>query len=257
VIAALLSLPANGQENEREWTFVLNFPMLWLPDISGEIDVDGKVVDVDVPISETLDSLDMGFIGEAYARWGPWTFAFRTMYLSIKDETTTDEVGLPGLPPLIGRHRVESDSELFTSDLFVAYSFNPYVGMYSGVRRSGTTMELKVRELDDGQGIIELPRKVELVDDELFDWIVGVLLEYPLSRDGAWRVALEADTMFAGDNDENYQINGFFSYAFNERHSVWFGYRHLRMVQEMKVDGSRVETDFAQSGPTLGWAFTF
>ena len=45
--------------------------MLWLPDIEGEIDVDGELINVDTPISDTLDNFDFGFIGEIYARHGP------------------------------------------------------------------------------------------------------------------------------------------------------------------------------------------
>ena len=39
-----------------DWEVVINFPMAWLPDISGEISVAGDSTDVEIPIGDLLGS---------------------------------------------------------------------------------------------------------------------------------------------------------------------------------------------------------
>lgn len=182
----------------------------------------------------------------------------RVMHLDTSSGSRIGPVGLlPGLPPLVGEYDVTVESSLFTSDVIGGYTLNDYIALYTEVRRSGLNMRVRTCANEEGSGIVELPGRVTITDEALYDWIGGVALTAPLGHSGKWRAVLEADTLIDGDNDTNYQLNGFIAHHFNERHSVWFGYRYLNMVRSMRVEGSRVETDFVQSGPTLGWAFTF
>ena len=255
LILAGLLLPraALPDEDSSDWRLVVNFPMVWLPDINGEIDVDGERIDVDIPISDILDNLDAGFIGELYLERGNWGVELRSMYLATESSSTTNRVGLPGRPPLIGQHRVTVEGKLFTSDLVGSYRFHDRARLLLGVRRTGTDIDVLARPLEEG--LVPIEGKVSIADEELFDWIAGLEYRHPVSD--RWSVVVQLDTAFTGDNDTNRQFNGFFSYQWTERHGIWFGYRVLEIKDSIRTDGSRVKTSFTQKGPTLGWAFSF
>ncbi|AQA18444.1 hypothetical protein BST95_09550 [Halioglobus japonicus] len=207
MLLVLMSPGSWGEEGgfADEWKLIINFPMLWLPDIEGEIDVDGELINVDTPISDTLHNLDFGFIGEIYARHGPWMLGLRVMHLDTSSGSRIGPVGLlPGLPPLVGEYDVTVESSLFTSDVIGGYTLNDYIALYTGVRRSGLNMRVRTRANEEGSGIVELPGRVTITDEALYDWIGGVALTAPLGDSGKWRAVLEADTLIDGDNDTNY-----------------------------------------------------
>ena len=253
LLLALLAGPALPEEQVDQWRVVVNFPMVWLPDIKGEVDIDGERTDIDIPISDILDNLDAGFIGELYLARGDWGVELRSMYLATESSSTTNSVGLPGRPPLIGKHRVTVEGKLFTSDLVGSYRFHERARLLLGVRRTGTEIDLRVKPLEEG--LIPIEGKVSIADEELFDWIVGVEYRHPISH--RWGAVVQVDTAFTGDNDTNRQFNGFFSYQLNERHGIWLGYRYLEIEDSIRSDGSRIKTSFRQQGPTLGWALSF
>ncbi len=244
---------AVSTEDRDDWRFTLNFPMIWAPDISGEIDVDGQVTDIEIPFGDILDKLSMGFIGEFYLEKGNWGAEFRLMYLQTESDTTVPAVGLPGLPPILGKHKVTTDSTLYTADLTGSYRVHENVRLYAGVRRTGTEIDLRIKPLEDG--LTEINGKTTVADEHLLDWLVGVNLGFQLSD--RWSTVIQIDTALAGDNDTDRQLNAFFSYRINHLHNVWFGYRYLEIGSEEGSGNARVETSFKQQGPTLGWAFTF
>ena len=252
---AAWALPGSAQE-DKDWRVTVNFPMAWLPDVSGKIYADGDRTDVDVSISDILDNLDAGFIGELYFQKGPWGLGWRSMFLGTKSDFKTEAVtGLPGpLPPIIGQHRIKVENELFTSDLIASYQFTDWFGAYTGVRRTGNKTRGEIRPLEPG--LIEIEGRRTVIDEELFDWVVGIDLIHRFNQH--WWASAQMDLGIDGDNDENQQINAFVSYDFNQRHSLWFGYRYLKIVDRFTDDvGARVKTEFTQQGPTIGWAWSF
>jgi hypothetical protein len=238
-----------------EWEVTVNFPMAWLPDISGEIRAGGDKTQIDIPISDILDHLDAGFIGELYVARGPWGLGWRSMYLNTASSAKTEAItGLPGRPPIVGRHRIEVENELFTSDLVGSYAFNEQLALYAGVRRTGNKTRLKVRPLEPG--LVEIERRITIVDEELYDWVLGATLQHEFAR--RWAAVLQGDVGVACDNDRNQLLNAFLSYDFSSGHSLWFGYRYLQIRNSFRDgSGGRVKTDFTQQGPTLGWAWRF
>ena len=260
-LALVLALAAPGAvaqaavpaDDGDDWRFTLNFPMLWAPDISGEIDVDGQVTDIEIPFGDILDKLSMGFIGEFYLEKGNWGAEFRLMYLQTESDSTVPAVGLPGLPPLLGKHKVTTDSVLYTADLTGSYRIHRNVRLYAGIRRTGTEIDMRIKPLEDG--ITEIKGKTTIADEHLLDWLAGVTLDFKLSEN--WSTVIQVDAAVAGDNDTDRQLNAFFSYRINHLHNVWFGYRYLEIGNEESSGNTRVETSFKQQGPTLGWAFTF
>jgi len=253
IASLLLTQAVAAADDADEWRVVVNFPMVWLPDIQGEVDVDGDRIDVDVPIGDILDNLDAGFIGELYVERGNWGLEWRSMFLATESSSTSSRVGLPGRPPLVGRHRVTVSGELFTSDLLGSYRVNDAFRLLLGVRRTGTKIDLRAKPLEDG--LIPIEGKISIADEELLDSILG--LEYRHRFNDRWSAVAQLDTSFAGDNDHNRQFNGFFSYRFNSGNSLWFGYRVLSIEDSFRSEGSQIKTEFTQHGPTLGWAFSF
>ena len=253
-LSALAPLPTRAElPADDEWRFIINFPMIWAPDISGKITADGVRSEVEISFSDILDQLDFGFIGELWVHRGPWGVGWRSMYLGTETQQVTEATGIPGRPPIIGKHELTLSGALFTSDLILDYKFNEIFGLYTGVRLTGTQIDYRIKPLEPG--LIEIDRKLEIADEKLYDWVVGVDLGYDFTE--KWRGNLQMDTLINGDNSGNNFVNAFMSYSFNERHSLWFGYRYLSVVKKTRQDGGRLKTDFTQQGPTLGWTFTF
>lgn len=251
----LLLAPTSATASDGDkWQFTLNFPMAWLPDISGHIDTDGDRTDIDIPISDILDNLSAGYIGEFWARRGPWRLGWRTMYLGVETEQTTETVtGIPGRPPIIGKHKLKVENDLFTSDLIASYELNEHFDVYTGIRRTGNKTKFRISALEEG--LVELNGRYTIIDEELYDWVLGATLKH--SFNNRWRGELQMDYGIDGDNDEIQFVNGFLAYDFNERHSLWFGYRYLLIGNDVKEKGSREKSEFTQQGPTIGWAFSF
>jgi hypothetical protein len=251
----LLLYISSPRAETPDWEVVINFPMAWLPDISGEISVAGDSTDVEIPIGDLLDHAEAGFIGEIYVQRGRWGLAWRSMLLQTESSSRTEPVtGLPGRPPIIGQHRIRVENELYTSDLLGSFALSDRFALYTGIRRTGNKTRVKIRPLEPG--LVEIDRRVTVLDARLEDWVVGGSLHYPFASN--WAVEVQGDIGVAGDNDRNQQLNAFLSYAFNQRHGIWFGYRYLRIMDSNRGDeGERIRNDFTQQGPTLGWAWSF
>ncbi len=66
--------PDSYDEGKDEWSYLIAFPMVWAPDISGSISADRERVDIDVPFKNIIDNLNFGVIGELYAQKGDWLY---------------------------------------------------------------------------------------------------------------------------------------------------------------------------------------
>jgi hypothetical protein len=61
----------------------------------------------------------------------------------------------------------------------------------------------------------------------------------------------------AGDNDRDFSTEFRAMYRLGDLNNFWFGYRYLQIGSDAKQGGIKYKVDMIQSGPTLGWAFTF
>lgn len=59
----LQSSTALAQQHNSDWRFTLLFPMIWAPDIRGEIRVEDDKYTVTIPFDEKIKDLDTGLIG--------------------------------------------------------------------------------------------------------------------------------------------------------------------------------------------------
>ena len=72
-----------------------------------------------------------------------------------------------------------------------------------------------------------------------------------------WGVMVNADWAFTGDNDRDYGFDVRALYRISDLNNLWFGWRRLTIGNDTRIDGQEWKVDMTQSGPTLGWAFTF
>ena len=129
---------------DDEWNYLIAFPMVWAPDISGSIIADAERVDIDVPFNDILSNLNFGVIGELYAQKGNWLYSLRVNYLRIKSDSNTE--GLTG--PITGGiispgHNVETDMHLAVNDFLAGYEVAPGLRLFTGVRHVFSKIDLK------------------------------------------------------------------------------------------------------------------
>ena len=254
VLLLCLAAGGNAWAESDKWNFTVLFPMVWATDINGEINVDDRVIKAEIPFSDITDSLNFGYMAEFYAQKGRWMYAVKLNYMDSGKEFISDEFNLPGTGiPIAPSHRIKTDLISGTTDLMVGYQVRDSVRLYSGVRVIFSEIDLDITPL--GTGVIEIEERVNLVDETLYDWLVGADYTYKISP--RWSMILSGDIAIAGDNDTDYVANAVLTYRISKLNNLWMGYRYMRIKDKFTEDGTDIKTDFIQNGPMIGWAFTF
>lgn len=244
---------ADPDRQDGSWHFTVLFPMIWAPDIKGDIRVGDDSYTVKIPFDEKIEDLETGLIGEFYVHKGNWSGGMKINYMRSVAQETTEGIKIPGGPTLVSPHRIESVTEEGTFDLVLGYYVGAGFTAYGGMRQFGQKFTLETDALeDDGLGIDE---KFNLVDERYSDAIIGLSWSRMLGE--RWRLTLAGDGNIAGDSDRNLLLEGRVGFRISDLNNVWFGYRYSQIKLTPDVDGPEVVTDFRQHGPTLGWAFTF
>lgn len=247
--------PDSYDDVEDEWNYLIAFPMIWAPNISGAIEGGSERVDIEVPFSDIIDQLSFGLIGELYAQRGDWLYSLRINYLKINSDTQTE--GFKG--PITGGvispgHKFETDMHLAVNDLLAGYEVAPGFRLFTGVRHIYNRVDLTVSPLAD-DGIININKRLKLSDEHMFDWLLGITYRHWFSHN--WGISVAADTKIYGDNDRDVGFNGSAIYRFGNLHNVWIGYRYLEIGNDIDNEGTSYQMNFVQKGPMIGWAFTF
>ena len=217
--------------------------MLWAPDIDGRIR-GGEPVDFRISFSDILDRLSFGLMFELYANRGPYGLAFRSMYMQVEDESSRS-----GLLDTT----VETGLDMGVNDLLASFRVHDKVRLVTGVRHVFARVELDI--LTERNGIVIRDERVTVTDDNQFDYLVGINFNHWIND--RWGLMLNSDLAIAGDNDRNFSTEFRALYHVNDLHNFWFGYRYLQIGNDTKEDGTTYNIDMIQSGPTIGWAFTF
>jgi hypothetical protein len=252
---ALLSIgqTARAEQANDGWRFTLMFPMIWAPDIKGDIRVGNDKYTARIPFDEKIKDLDTGLIGEFYVHKGRWVGGIRLNYMRSKTEETTEGIKIPGGPTLVSPHRVETTTQEGTGDLILGYRALENLVVYAGARQFGQTLTIDLEALqNDGLGF---NTRLELVDEKYTDAILGASWTSPLSE--RWGLMLNADGNVAGDSDINLFLEARVQFRISQLNNLWFGYRGSRIKLTLPIEGGSITTDFKQHGPTIGWAFTF
>ena len=217
--------------------------MLWAPDIDGRIR-GGEPVDFSISFSDILDRLSFGLMFELYANRGPYGLAFRSMYMQVEDESSRS-----GLLDTT----VETGLDMGVNDLLASFRVHDKVRLVTGVRHVFARLELDI--LTERNGVVIRDERVTVTDDNQFDYLVGINFNHWIND--RWGLMLNSDLAIAGDNDRNFSTEFRALYHVNDLHNFWFGYRYLQIGNDTKEDGTTYNIDMIQSGPTIGWAFTF
>jgi hypothetical protein len=243
---ALMSPPSSGNPLPRrddEWRYSVAFPMIWMPDIEGKIRGE-ESFDFQVGFDDILDSLSFGMMFELYANRGPFGLAFKTNYMTVEDENTRSS---------ILNTKVETELDMGVNDLLAQFRVHDKMRLTLGVRHVLAKMTLDIKSTIRDRDLID--RKVTVTDDNLFDYMIGVNIDHWHSD--RWGFMLNADVAVAGDNDRDYSVEVRALYRISELNNLWFGWRYLDIGNDTIIDGENYEIDMIQTGPTLGWAFTF
>jgi hypothetical protein len=230
--------------NDKEWRFTVAFPMLWAPDIDGKVR-GGTRQDFTIPFDQILEGLDFGLMGELYATRGPFGLAVRFNYMDL----STTENSSEGLADTT----VEVGIKAGINDLLASWQVHEKVRILTGLRHVHNKVVL---DIDSRIGDIELiNERLTVSDEDAFDLLVGMTFDHWFSD--RWGIIVNADVGVIGDNDRDYNAELRGIYRFGKLNNIWFGYRHLRIGNDSVEDGIEDSVDMTQSGPMLGWAFTF
>lgn len=228
---------------EEEWRYTIAFPMIWAPDIDGRIR-GGESVDFGIGFGDILDRLSFGLMFELYANRGPYGLFFRSMYMRIEDESSRS-----GFLDTT----VQTDMDMGVNDLTASFRVHDKVRLIAGVRHVFAKIELDI--LTERNGTIIRDERVTVTDDNQFDFLFGINFNHWIND--RWGLMLNSDVGFSGDNDRNFSAEFRALYHVNDLHNFWFGYRYLQIGNDTVEDGVKYSVDMIQSGPTIGWAYTF
>lgn len=233
-------------EESEEWEMVLGFPMLWAPAIEGHLEVDGNRTEIDIGFDDILKDLSLGIIGEFYASKGDWGGVLRLDYMVMESDY---ELG--GAGPI--KTTIDSKTGLGLADFLVSYRVHPDLKLITGARMLYSKIELDIESRLNGQVISR--RDISVTDDMQWDWLLG--FTYVHQFNDAWALMLNADYAFHGDSDRNMGVDLRGWHYFNQKHSVWFGYKVLNIFNESREGGVEAEMDLTQHGITIGYAYSF
>lgn len=252
----VFAVPTNllTPEQDNEWNYAIAFPVVWMPAVIGDIDIDGgNNIGVEVGFDDIFRNLSAGFMGSMSATNGDWGVGLSVNYLNVKPSTSIEGFSDPifGLP-ILAPHDVRVDMDLSTNDLSLRYRVHPSIRLTAGVRHFYTKITMDFTPTGAGIGI---DHRVEVINEHMYDLVVGFAADHWFNDE--WGIAASVDTKIFGDNDRSYNAQVFGVYRINDLHNVWIGYRHLAVINDAVVDGLPTEIAFYETGPAVGWFFTF
>jgi len=247
LVTPVISWASTGSplENEEDqWRFTIAFPMLWAPNINGEIKGENQF-DFEVGFDDIFEDLQFGLMGELYANRGRFGVAFKFNYLNASDGSSNSGT-------LLNTH-VKTDVTMGVNDLLASWEVHEKVQLFAGVRHVHAKIDVTLDAGFGGDPLIN--RKITVSDDNQFDYLVGFNFDHWFTP--RWGALLSADVAVAGDNDRDYSTDVRALYRISDLHNVWFGYRYLNIGTDITQNGITTKVDMSQGGPMLGWAFTF
>jgi len=241
-----MSPPESGNPlpaSDDEWRFTIAFPMLWTPDIDGKIR-GAEPIDFSISFADILENLSFGMMFELYANRGPYGLAFRSNFMRVEDENSKSD---------LLDTRIQTGLDMGVNDLLASFRVHDKVRLVTGVRHVLAKLELDIYSEFAGNEVFD--QRIVVTDDNKFDLLVGINFNHWIND--KWGLMLNSDVGIAGDNDRDFSTEFRALYRVSELNNFWFGYRYLQIGIDSKQDDITYKVDMSQSGPTLGWAFTF
>lgn len=244
LILALLffvSQPAiAGEKGGDTWEFSAQF-IPWLASIDGETATGS---DIDMPLHDILDNLNMMMMANFEARKNKWVFFFDVVYLDMEDGDDSK-----------GRLLTLTDIEM------TAWVLEPTVGYtvldsgrwHMDVLAGARCLYMKIDV--DLKTTPPLPdeRSDDSSSESFWDGIIGVRGQIDL--DSHWSLPFYLD-VGTGDTNFTWQAAAGVGYKF-ESFTLNVGYRYLAWDWDDEDKGGAVLNDLTVSGPVIGFKYIF
>ncbi|MGF1749581.1 MULTISPECIES: hypothetical protein [Vibrio] len=249
VAASLLTSSLSmAADKDEEWEFLVVFPMLWAPSITGTTGPANDKIDIDIPFDNIVSNLNFGLMGDFYAQKDRWLLGVRANYLHVKNDTDTQ----PGR--FVPSFNVDLSAHMSLNDLFAGYEVTHGLVLLTGVRHVYSKIDVNVGANSDRPFWNDKNGTITSSSHQ-FDWLIG--LKYAHQFGNNWGLSLTVDAGIAGDNDINRGLNLAGTYSFSKHNNLWFGYRYLNLQNTTDSTNGPVELDVTQKGPMIGWAYMF
>lgn len=234
--SVLETLPAN-EPAEKGWEFAFQ-PYGWASDISGHADIAGSRFDIDFPISDIIESMDMAVMFTAVARRDRFSFVADYLYLKLSGDR-----------PLGGPAFRYQKTALRMNLLNLAATYRvwdndcAYVELGVGSRYLGNEVEF---HLNSGLAPAQYNRS------EVQSWNGLGVIRAGYEINEKWRLRGHFD-IGGGDADITWLANVALLYQLKQSTSLVLGYRYLYF--EAGSGNNGIELDV--SGPYLGLEISF
>lgn len=212
----------------------------WVTAIEGDVAIGPLSAPVDISMSDTLDSLDMGFMGLFEAGRGDWSLGLDVVY-----GKTSQDIGAGDL--LFDSFRYEQKQWLLTP--FVAYraveTEGYHMDVFAGARITVLQADLTGRFAAGGQ-------ETRGVDTEWVDPIVGIRGQAALTESVFFRYNADVGG-FGVSSDLVWQAFAGIGYKVNDSMSIAVGYRGIGI--DYGKDDFTMDT--VSHGPVIGLELSF
>ena len=247
-VALLVSMMATTASAEEPWTEFRFY--LFATEISGDVQIADVSADVDVPFSDILENLDIGFMGMVEHRRGDWSFLVDLAYLKLKDEnSSTSGLGI----------EIDLEAELVQTVIegFAGYRFHQDANEGSDL---GIDVMLGARHttLDIG---LDLERSIPGASastsrDREEDWLDAVIgIRFENDYRNGWGSSVWLD-VGDGSDSSSYQGLATASY-FSNGWRFYGGWRILHLEYDTGSGASKFGVDLDYNGPMGGVAYRF
>lgn len=234
-----VSAPAAAAETTGGWWFRAA-PYAWLTAVEGDVSVGPLTTPVDVTMEDTLDSLDMTFMGLFEAGYDRWSFGVDVIYGKLSQDI--DAGG-----HIFDSFRFEQKQWFITPAVRyrVVDSGNYHMSVFAGARVTALEVDLTGRLAHGGE-------LTHGADSSWVDPIVGIAGQADIGD--RWFFRYSGDIGGFGVSSELIW-NAFagFGYNFTDSASLVLGYRGLGLDY---TDGP-LSLDIISHGPVLGAEFRF
>jgi len=212
--------------------------------MQGDSGIRGEVAEVDMSISDVLDSLEGGLTAMVRGSNGTWGYWASYEYLDMGDENSRI------LLPEIGNAKFKGEANIESTIVDAGLTYNvpgvDWLELLGGFRYWSQDMTLKLKLTS---GIGDRARKVTS-NENWTDGFVGIRATMPIND--CWHATLRLDGG-AGGSDSTYQAIALLHYAFAERWVSSVGYRYLKVDYE--DDGFLFDVDMSGIEAVISYRF--
>jgi hypothetical protein len=209
--------------------------------IDGLATVGALTADIDVPLSDILDHLEMAAMGSYRWNSDKWSFQADAIFASLAGE----QEGGQGLT------RTTLDLDQLILEVSGGYKFTDHLEFVFGARYWDIDPTIELHSIGTGDVIAAVDGGNSWTDP-----LVGVRVVAPISD--SWTFVARGDIGgFGVGSDFAWAATVHFDWHTSENFSVLFGYRILDVDFEDRGSNGLANLDMQQGGPAIGVAWTF